>query len=152
DRLRAMAVPGRAAGEVAADRDPHDHRAGEAAVGAPPHGRRLAPQRLHGRPDVVEELDLGGGAQSPDGLPDGPPDDVGLGQRGGAAPGRPEGALQPVGGPEDAALARDVVEPVLAGGSLVLAEYPHAIVARHNLEEGAGDGRAARKRWLAVLV
>ena len=108
DALAALAVPDGAAGEVAADRHPHHHRAGEGPVRAPADRGRLALDLGHGRPDVVEELDLGRRPQPADRLADGPADDVRLRQRRVEAAGLPEGPLEAVGRAEHAALALDV--------------------------------------------
>ena len=50
-----------------------------------------------------------------DGLADGPPDDVGLGQRRVETAGVAEGALEPEGGAEHAALALDAIEQLRRG-------------------------------------
>ena len=140
DRLPGLGVPDGPAGHVAADRHPQHHRAGERAVGTPPDGGRLALDLVHGRPDVVEELHLGHGPQPPEPLPDGPPDDVGLGQRRVVAAGQTEAALEAEGGAEHAALALHVGQHGLAGVGDVLAEHPDAFVLLHLFVEGAPDG------------
>ena len=75
-------------------------------------------------------------------LADGPPDDVGLGQRRVEAAGQAERALQAVGRAEHAALALDVGQHRLAGVGHVLAEDPDALVGRHHLVQRAPDGLA----------
>ena len=84
-------------------------------------------------------------------LAHGPPDDVGLGQRRVEAAGLTEGALQPVGRAEHAALALDVGEHRLAGVGHVLAEHPDALVGRHLLVQRALDGLAQRHAIAAVV-
>ena len=106
DRLAALAVPDRAALEVAADRDAHDHRARERAVRAPARRRRLRLELVHRRPHVVEELDLGARPQPAHRLADRAADDVRLGERRVEAAGVAERALQPERDAEHAALAR----------------------------------------------
>ncbi len=120
----------RSARQVAADGDAHHQGTGEVAVRSPPDGGRLAAQLLHGRPDVVEELDLGARPQPAQGLSDAAADDVRLRQGCVVATGRPEASLQPAGDPEHAALALDVVEHVVIGVGDVLTEHADALVRR----------------------
>ena len=112
DRLAALAVPDRAALQVAADRDAHDHRARERAVRPPARGGGLRLDLVHRRPHVVEELDLRARSQPADRLADRPADDVRLGERRVEAAGVAERALQPERDAEHAALARDLVDDV----------------------------------------
>ncbi len=63
----ALAVINRAAGQIAADWDSHHHRAGETVVRAPAEVCDFVPELHHGRPDVIEELDLRHGLQPTDG-------------------------------------------------------------------------------------
>ncbi len=142
DRLAALGVPDRPAGQVAADRDPQHHRAAERPVRPPPDGGRLGLDLLHGGPDVVEELHLGHRPQAPEALAHGPADDVGLGQRGVVAAGQPEAALETEGSAEHPALALHVGQHRLPGVGDVLPEHPDALVLRHLLVEGALDGLA----------
>ena len=148
DGLTGLGVPDGPAAHVAADRHPQHHRAGERAVGAPPDGGRLALDLVHGRPDVVEELDLGHGPQAPQPLPYRPADNVGLGERRVVAPGQAEAALEAEGGAEYATLALHVGQHGLAGVGDVLAEHPDAFVLLHLLLEGCAGWlhRAPRPR------
>src|ERR687888_620203 len=97
-------MPDGAAREVAADGDPHDHRAREGAVAPPADRRSFRAELLHGGPDVVEELDLRTRAQPAKRLADRAPDDARLGKGGVEAPRLPELALQTHRDPEHAAL------------------------------------------------
>ena len=65
---------------------------------------------LHGRPDVVEELDLGYRPQASSGLADGAADDVGFGHRRVVAAVLAEPALEPEGGAEHTAFALQFAE------------------------------------------
>src|SRR4051794_30332412 len=110
DRLAALTVPNRTAGQIAADGHAEHHRTRPRTVRAPADRGRLALDLRHGRPDVVEELDLGTWPQTADALADRPADDVGLGERGVEAACDAEGPLQPVRCAEHAALALHVGE------------------------------------------
>ena len=71
----------RAAVQVAADRHADHRGAGEAAVGAPAQGGQFVANLHHGRPDVIEELNLGHRLQPARGHADGAAHDGGFGQR-----------------------------------------------------------------------
>ena len=144
DRLAALAVPDRAALEVAADRDAHDHRARERAVRAPARGRGLRLDLVHRRPHVVEELDLGARAQPAHRLADRAADDVRLRERRVEAAGVAERALQAERDAEHAALARHLVDHVGVGVGDVFAEHADAFVARHLLVQREPDRLAER--------
>src|SRR4029434_718315 len=128
----------------AADRHPHDHRAGPRAVRTPADCRRLALQLLHCRPDVVEELYLRRGPKTAYCLPDSAPDDVRLRERRVVAAGDAERAQQAMRRAEHAALAFDVCEHGLARVGNVLSEDADALVLRHLLVQRALDGLAER--------
>src|SRR5439155_25098396 len=76
DVLAGLRVPDGAALEIAADRDAQHHRDGPHTVRPPARRRGLGLDLLHSRPDVVEELDLGGRMEAADGLTDRASDDV----------------------------------------------------------------------------
>src|SRR5438477_12601770 len=103
-------MPDCTTGEVAADRNAHDHRAGEGSVAAPSDRRRFRAKLLHGGPDVVEELDLRARPQPSERLADRTPDDVRFGQGCVEAPGLTEVALQSGCDAEHATLAGHRVE------------------------------------------
>jgi hypothetical protein len=155
DRLAALAVPDRPAGEVAADRHPDHQRHLERTGRSPPRGGGLAADLGHRRPDVVEELDLGARAQAAERLADTPSDDARLGERGVEAAVRAEAALQSSRQAEHAALAFDLVEELRRGVGDVLAEHPHPLVGLHHFGEGAVDRvdeqhRLAVGRWIGL--
>ena len=81
DAFAALRVIDGAAGEIAADRRPAPPRAGEGVVGAPAHQRQLIAKLVHGRPDVVEELNLDDRLQPARGHADGAAYNIGLRQR-----------------------------------------------------------------------
>ena len=113
----------RAAFEIPAVRHPHHHRRAEGVVRAPPQRRQLVPELHVGRPDVVEELDLDHRFEPARSQPDGPANDVGLGQRRVVDAVAPERALQPPG---------DLEHPTLP---LHVAEVPFPAAIRHILAE-----------------
>ena len=61
DRFAALTVIHAATGEVASDRHAKYYRRFESAVRTPAHHAELVSNLHHGRPDVVEELNLGNG-------------------------------------------------------------------------------------------
>src|SRR4051812_45771843 len=76
-----LAVVGRPAWEVTADRGSNHHRAGERVVRAIPKHRHLVAHLHHRRPDVIEKLNLNDWLQAPGRHTDASADDVRLGQR-----------------------------------------------------------------------
>src|SRR5581483_12180165 len=151
DGLAALAVPDRAAGEVAADGDAQHDGALPLAVRAPADRGRLALDLLHGGPDVVEELDLRTRAQPPYRLADGSPDDVRLRQRCVEAAGDAERPLQAVRRTEHTSLALDLRDHLLRRVGDVLAEDADALVGRHLLVQRAPN-RLTERHLLDVVV
>ena len=145
DALARLAVVGRAAAQVSADRDPHDHRA-RPRVGRPvAQHRHLVAKLHHGRPDVVEELDFDDRLQSARGHADRAADDVGFGERRVEHAVGAVDALQPVRDLEHAALAGHVRQRAFAAAvGDVLAEDDDARVDRHFVLQRAIDGRHHR--------
>src|SRR5664279_4817587 len=105
----------------------------ERAVRTPADGRRFGLDLLHGRPDVVEELNLRRRLQTAYRLADGPADDVRFRQWRVVTPRRAERALQPVGRAEHATFAFDVAQYHLARVGHVFTEYPDPLVRLHHL-------------------
>ena len=70
----------RAAGKIAANGHADHHRATERAIRSPPQDTHFVPHLVHGRPDVVEELDLDDRLQPPRRHADGASNNIGLGQ------------------------------------------------------------------------
>src|SRR5690348_13928835 len=128
DRLATLAVPDRPAGEIATDRHAQHERARPRAVRAPADRRRPALDLLHGRPDVIEDPDLGTRLEPAYRLADGAPDDVGLGERRVEAPGHAEVALQTMRRAEHAAVALDLGEHLFRRVGHVLAEHSDALI------------------------
>ena len=147
DALARLAVVERAAAQVAADGRADHQRARERVVRPVPQHGQLVADLHHRRPDVVEELDLDHRLQPADGHAHRPADDVGLGQRRVEHALAPEGALQPQGGLEHAALALHLGQRLGAAAvGHVFAEHEDARVAGHLVREGAVDGRHHRDR------
>ena len=121
--------------------------AGPGAVGAPAHERQLIADLVHGGPDVVEELNLDHRLHAADGVADGAAHDIGLGQRRVEDPLGAELGLQAGGELEDAALALDLGERLLAAGvGHVFAIDDDARVAAHLVVQAGVDqvGHGAR--------
>ena len=81
DALARLRVVDGAAGEVAADGYTNHRRRGPCAVGAPAHQGELVANLVHGRPDVVEELNLDDGLHAAGSVADGPAYDIGFSER-----------------------------------------------------------------------
>ena len=129
--------------------------AGPRAVGAPAHQRQLIVNLVHGRPDVVEELDLDHRLHAAHGVADGAAHDVGLGQRRVEDPLGAEFGLQAGGELEDAALALDFGERFLAAGvGHVLAIDHDARIAAHLVVQAGVDkvGHGARAASLGAAA
>src|SRR5206468_12878963 len=109
---------------------------GKGIVRAPAHQGELVPELHIGRPDIVEELDLDHRLEPAGGEPDGPPDDVGLGEGRVVYPIAPEGALQSPGDLEDAALALDVPQILFpAAIGHILPEQDDSWIPHHLIAE-----------------
>ena len=108
----------------------------------------LVANLVHGRPDVVEELDFDDRLHAADGVADGAADDVGLGQRRVEDALGAEFGLQAGGELEDAAFALDLGERVFAAGvGHVFAVDDDARIAAHLVVQAGvdevGHGRGA---------
>ncbi len=142
DALARLAVVRRAAAQVPADRRAHHHRARKEVARPVPHHRHLVAQLHHRRPDVVEELNLHHRLDAPRRHPDGPPNDVGFGQRRVEHPRAAVGLLQAVRHLEHTALALHFRKlGFVCGIRHVLTEHDNARVARHFIFHGVVDGR-----------
>ena len=146
-----------AAGEIAADGHANHDRAGPLAVGAPAQDGELVVNLVHGRPDVIEELNFDDRLHAAHGVADGAADDVGLGQRRVEDALGAELGLQAGGELEDAALAFDLGERLFAAGvGHVFAEDDDARVAAHLVvqagvdEVGHGAGLRVRRGLFSV--
>ena len=113
----------------ATERRPDDDRHRPISVRAVARPRGFADDLVEGRVDEVGELDLGDRDHSVERRPDRDADDRRLGERRVEHPSFAETSIEPVGGPEDAALAPDV-----------LTKHEHPVVALHLF----GHGRAHR--------
>ena len=78
DALARLAVIRSAAPQVSADRYSDDHRAGPVIPGPIAHHRHLVAHLHHGRPDVIEELNLDDRLEAARGHADAAADDAGL--------------------------------------------------------------------------
>ena len=121
-----------AAGEIAADGRANDGGRGPGAVRAPAHQGQFIANLVHGRPDVIEELNLDHRLDAAQSVAHGPAYDVRFGER------RIEDAigaklgLQARGELEDAALSLHFVERLHAAGvGHVFAVDHDALVAAH---------------------
>ena len=147
-RLRVI---DRAAGQIAADGHANHGRRSPCAVGAPAHQRQFIANLVHGRPDVVEELNLDHRLHAAHRIADGAADDVGFGQRRVEDALRSEFGLQAGGELEDAALAFDLGERIFAAGiGHVFAVDDDARIAAHLVAQAGVDqvGHGARPRPL----
>ena len=141
-----------AAGQIAAGRHPHDERSAVVAVRAPAETGEFAPDLHVGRPDVVEELDLGDRTQAADRHAEAESHDGGLGEGTVEDPLRSELALESVAHLEDAALALDLPEVRLAACVRhVLAEHDDPGVAGHLRAEGGVD-QVHHRAWFRVRL
>ncbi len=132
NHFAALAVIDRAAGQISANGHANHGGRLEISAGAPARGGKFVAELHHGRPDIVEELNLRDGLQSSRGHADGPADDVGFRQR------RIKNALsaifflQPGGGFEYAALPFDLLQIFFAADVRhVLAKNENAFIAGH---------------------
>ena len=137
----ALAVINRAAGQIAADGYANHHRTGKTVVRAPAEIRKLAADLHHGRPDVIEELNLDHRLQPPHSHAKSAADDARFGNRRVETTLGTEFALQAGGGFEDApfALHRGQMLFTAAIGD-VLAEHDHVGIPAHLFGERAVDG------------
>ena len=102
--------------DIAAVGGANDDRRGPLAGRPVAHGGQFV-ANLHERgPDVVDELNLGHGLETAGRHPDRAADDVCFGERRIVHAVAPEAGLQTVGDLEDAALARDLAQRLLARG------------------------------------
>ena len=114
--------------------------AGPRAVGAPAHDGEFVVDLVHGRPDVIEELNLDDRLHAADSVADGAADDVGLGERRVEDALGAELGLQAGGELEDAALAFDFGERLFAAGvGHVFAVDDDARIAAHLVVQAGVD-------------
>ena len=132
-RHARLGVPVSPSGQVTPDRHPQDHRARPFAGRPPPHSGRLALYLLHGRPDVIEELDLGHGPQSPHALAHSPANDIGFGQGRVVTAVGAELSLQAESGTENASFTLELVQELGRGVSHILAEDSDPGILGHGL-------------------
>src|SRR5258708_12025446 len=81
NRFPALAVIHAAAGQIASDRHSQNYRRLEGAIRTPTHHAKFIANLHHGRPDIIEKLNLRDGLQPPRGHPYGAPYDAGLRER-----------------------------------------------------------------------
>ena len=67
--------------KIATDGHADDRGRGPSAVGTPAHQREFIVNLVHGRPDVIKELDFDYGLHATDGVSDCTTHDIGFGQR-----------------------------------------------------------------------
>ena len=140
--LSALRVINGAAGKVSANRHPNHAGRGKSIVRAPADQRQFVAQLHHGRPDVIEELNLDHRLQPARSHAGGAAHDVGLRNRRVKHPVRAEFDLQPGRELEDAALALDhfLLEIFLAAAvGDIFAENDDALVAPHLVAQGGID-------------
>ena len=81
DALAGLRVVDGAAGQIAADGHADHGRSGPDSIRAPAHQRQFIVDLVHGRPDVVEELDFDYRLHPSESVADGPAHDVGFAER-----------------------------------------------------------------------
>ena len=81
DALAALRVINRAAGQVAADGDANHSGRGKISIRAPADQRQLIAKLLHGRPDVIEELNFSDRFETALSHAKGAANDIGLRER-----------------------------------------------------------------------
>ena len=142
-----LRVIDRAAGQIAADRHANHRRRSPRAVRPPAHQRQLIANLVHGRPDVIEELNLHHRLHAAHRIAHGAAHDIGLGQRRVEHALGSELRLQAGGQLEDAALALHFVQRLFAAGvGHVFAVDHDARIAAHLVVQAGVDqvGHGAR--------
>ena len=131
DHFAALAMVNGAAVQISADRDAHHQRSAESVMRAPAQRGKLSAQLHHGRPNIVEELDLDHRFHPALGQANGAADNARFRQRTVEAAVAAELDLQSCCGLKNSALAfhfRQVRFPAAIGH--VLAEHDHARIRR----------------------
>ena len=81
DAFATLRVVNRSTRQVAADGDPNNHRAAEGAIRSPAQNAEFIAHLVHGRPDVIKELNFDDRLEAAGRHADGATDDIRLGQR-----------------------------------------------------------------------